>query len=370
MRFLFVGRFPEMGGSALATLPLIDALRQAGHTIQLAHWVMPQRTDWFADRDLLDLDLAKQGNLFSKIFYLTRTATNYDAIIAISELTPTYACQIAGWLSHCPVYGELQVHLDHWIQGNSAALHSKLVRWFYPRLAGLRCVSQALATYAVDSLYVSKDKAFVVYNGFDLQTIRAQASQPLPSEVQAWFSGPVILAVGRLCSQKRFDLAIQAFAIAREQLPPETRLVIVGEGSLRSELQVLIDQLNLQNSVHLAGLQPNPFPFFAQATAFLLSSDYEGFGRVLIEAMACGCPVIAHDCPVGPKEVLQSGKCGVLVLNNEPTTMAEAMVSLLANSKHRHQLIQSGYQRLQDFDQAQLSQQYMGVLETRLKGKG
>jgi len=368
MRFLFVGRFPEVGGSALATLPLIEALRQTGQTAQLVHWVIPRQTNWFASRDLLNLEVARQSNVLSKICCLARLAGDYDIIVSVSELTPTYACQIAGWLVERPVYGELQVPLDHWIRQNSFWLHHQLIRWFYPRLNGLRCVSRDLLTYAVEALGVNPDRVFLIYNGFDIQRLKAQAQAPLSAEVRPWFAENTILCVGRLSVEKRFDLAIQAFALAQSQLPSSTQLVIVGDGPLQRDLQSLIDALKLQDRVHLAGLQTNPFPFFAQATIFLLSSDYEGFGRVLVEAMACGCPVIAHNCPVGPAEVLDHGTCGLLLDNNQPPTLADAMVRLLQDDRLRDQLRQQGLSRSRQFDQAEVSQRYLEELCDRIPG--
>lgn len=366
MRFLFVGRFTEVGGSALATIPLIRALQLEGHEATLAHWVIPNHIDWFTDRTLLNLEVAQQKNLFKKVCSLIHLAAQFDVIIAISEMTPTYACQIAGWLTRRPVYGELQVQLDHWIQQNSSKVHHWLIRQFYPNLTGLRCVSGALQNYAVQSLGVPRHKTFVVYNGFDLSHIEQQATQPLPHKMQKWFEYPVILGVGRLCQQKRFDLSIRAFAIAQSQLPPNTRLLILGDGPLHPKLTHLIERLNLTESVHLVGHQVNPFPFFTQAKAFLLSSDYEGFGRVLVEAMVCGCPVIAADCPVGPCEVLQNGQSGYLVADNQIESLAEAMIHLLNNPELQTQLIQAGYARSQDFEQNQISQIYVTQLQQRV----
>ena len=366
MRFLFVGRFTDVGGSALATIPLIRALQADGHHITLVHWVMPNQTDWFADSSLLNLELTHQKGLFSKIRRLTQLADEYDTIVAISEMTPTYACHIAGWLARRPVYGELHVHLDHWIQGNSARVHHWLIRQFYPRLSGLRCVSAALQDYATQTLGVPLDKTFVVHNGFDLAHIQTQSTQPLPPPAQRWFRDPVILGVGRLYPQKRFDLAIQAFEIARPHLPANTRFLILGDGPLEQDLAKLIHALNLHEWVHLTGRQPNPFVFFAHATAFLLSSDYEGFGRVLVEAMICGCPIIAADCPVGPREVLENGRSGYLVNDNQPQTLAKAMVYLLSRPNLQQQLIQAGRTRSQNFEQTRVSKRYAAILQERL----
>ena len=365
MRFLFVGRFSEIGGSALATLPLIQALDQAGHTVQLLHWVAPKNTDLF-NENLLNLDLAKQNNIFKKLYKLIYLASQYDIIISISEMTPTYACQIVGWLTKRPVYGEIQVHIDSWIVDNCHPLHHQLVRWFYPHLSGLRCVSQALADYSIKSLKVPAHKTFVVYNSFDLDKVQKLSNENLPVNVEKWFQFPIILCVGRLVEQKRFDLAIKALVIAQKSLVTKAHLVIVGEGHLYEDLQNLIYELNVQEFVHLIGLYRNPFPFFKKAKLFLLSSDYEGFGRVLVEAMICGCPVIAHDCPVGPREVLENGKSGILVPSNQPEVMAKAIIRTLNNTSVREQFIQRGYDRSKAFQQENLCNQYILNLRERI----
>lgn len=369
MRFLFVGRFPEAGGSALASLPAIKALRQSGHTVQLAHWMIPKHTDWFVDQDLLNLGLAKRGNIFSKLYKLAQMASQYDVIVSISELTPTYACQIAGWITKRPVYGELQVHLDAWITDNSHFLHHQLIRLFYRHLSGLRCVSQPLADYAVQSLRINSNKTFVIYNGFNIENIKKLANEPLPSCLEYFFQNPVILCVGRLVQQKRFDLAIKAFAIAQDRLPDQTKLLIAGEGPLYDDLQNLIHQLDLKDKVYLVGFHSNPFSLFKKAFLFLLSSDYEGFGRVLIESMICGCPVIAHDCPVGPREILKNEQYGLLCHDNSEQTLAKAIIKLFNNQNYRQELIHSGYQRCLDFEQRRVSIQYINVLTERLKSR-
>ena len=169
-----------------------------------------------------------------------------------------------------------------------------------------------------------------------------------------------------MVEQKRFDLAIKALVIAQKSLVTKAHLVIVGEGHLYEDLQNLIYELNVQEFVHLIGLYRNPFPFFKKAKLFLLSSDYEGFGRVLVEAMICGCPVIAHDCPVGPREVLENGKSGLLVPSNQPEVMAKAIIRTLNNTSVREQFIQRGYDRSKAFQQENLCNQYILNLRERI----
>lgn len=162
MRFLFVGYFATKGGSAMATIPLALRLREEGHKVTFAHWSYPAHIELFTEADLFHVSLHEKRSLISKIFYLTQIAIHHDIILAVSELTITYACQIAGWLSRRPVCAEIQVNLDLWIQSNSSSLHLLLSRWFYPKLQAVRCVAQGLAEFAVTELKIDPKK-FLLY---------------------------------------------------------------------------------------------------------------------------------------------------------------------------------------------------------------
>ena len=152
-----------------------------------------------------------------------------------------------------------------------------------------------------------------------------EASQPVE---HPWFrpgEPPVVLSVGRLCSpQKDFATLITAFAQVRRRQP--CRLIILGEGPDRAKLSAMIESLGIGSDAALPGFQANPFAFMKRAATFVLSSRHEGMPCVLIEALACGVPVIATDCPGGSAEALAHGKHGHLV----PVGDAEALASTLS----------------------------------------
>lgn len=359
MHFLCIGRFTSFGGAALATLPNLVLLRDEGHEITFVHWSAPDPEIAFPEFSS-QVSLAGH-NLLDKIIAVTHLSERSHAIISISELTPTFGCQIAGYLTGTPVIGELQVQLDYWIRDNSSFLHQWLSRLFYPRLTALRCVSYSLKDFAVNKLGVRPSKAFVSINGFDLDSIQALAKQ-CPSPYKHYFERPTIILAGRLCKQKRFDRAIRSFFLAKPNLPEETTLLILGDGELKSSLEELVNNSEFRNSVVFLGFQSNPFAFFSRADCFVLSSDYEGFGRVIVEAMICGCPVIATDCPVGPREILEDGASGYLVPTHDEQVLASAMVEMMNNPELREILTQKGYQRSLLFDQSRISKDYTQAL--------
>ncbi|HHH44865.1 MAG TPA: glycosyltransferase, partial [Gammaproteobacteria bacterium] len=152
-----------------------------------------------------------------------------------------------------------------------------------------------------------------------------------------WFergSVPVILGIGRFVAQKDFPLLLDAFACVRRQR--KARLVLLG-GDESSEEQRCVQQellaqarrLGVENDFDLPGFVGNPFSFLSRASVFVLSSRYEGFGNVLVEAMLCGCPVVSTDCHSGPAEILENGKYGKLVPVGDAAGLAEAICSTL-----------------------------------------
>ncbi|MFZ8789918.1 MAG: glycosyltransferase [Acidilobaceae archaeon] len=202
-----------------------------------------------------------------------------------------------------------------------------LIKIFYPYADAVVAVSHGVAEDLITMTGLPMEKVKVIYNPVITPELFAKAEEPLD---HPWFrpgEPPVVLGVGRLTQQKDFPTLIRAFALVRKERP--ARLMILGEGEERPKLEALVRELRLEEDVALPGFVDNPYKYMKRAAVFVLSSRWEGFGIVLVEAMALGTPVVATDCPSGPAEILENGKWGHLVPVGEPLHLARAILKIL-----------------------------------------
>jgi glycosyltransferase involved in cell wall biosynthesis len=200
----------------------------------------------------------------------------------------------------------------------------QLMHYFYPWADGIVAVSDGVADNLSRMARLRRDRIAVIYNPAVTPEVLDKARQPL---LHPWFASnqpPVILATGRLTRQKDYPTLLRAFALTRDRCA--ARLLILGEGEARAELEQLIHTLGLDEHVALPGFVDNPYAYMARAAVFVLSSAWEGFACVLVEAMACGCPVVSTDCPSGPAEILEGGRFGQLVAVRDASAMAAAIL--------------------------------------------
>lgn len=160
---------------------------------------------------------------------------------------------------------------------------------------------------------------------------------------------PLVAATGRLDPAKGFDVLLRAMAILGD-LPSPPHLVIMGAGQELDSLRRLAHELGVQDRVQLAGHVRNPFAIMKRAAVAVMSSRREGFGNVLVEAMACGVPVVSTDCPVGPRVILEGGKLGVLVPPEDPAALAGAIAAILKDPQRAAGLRAAGLRKAAEYE--------------------
>ena len=202
------------------------------------------------------------------------------------------------------------------------------LRWAYGHADGVVAVSEGVANDLHVTFGVKRRKVWTLYS--PVVTDEVVDLSMLDPE-HPWFvdnAPPVVLGVGRLRDHKGFLTLMHAFAQVRATR--SIRLVLLGEGEQRAVLERRAHELGVAEDVALPGFVRNPFAFMARAGVYVLSSEFEGLPGTLIQAMACGCPVVATDCRSGPREILQDGRFGALVRVGDVNAMAEAIASVLS----------------------------------------
>ena len=230
------------------------------------------------------------------------------------------------------------------------------VKRFYPWSDDIIAVSRGVAEDLAGIIGLPDHKIHTIYNPVVTPELLEKAEENIN---HPWFVSdkpPVILGAGRLDRQKDFPTLIRAFAKLRERVP--AKLVILGEGPKRTELQSLIRSLGLEDEVDLPGFVNNPYAYMAKAGVFALSSAWEGLATVIIEALACGLPVVSTDCKSGPNEILENGKYGCLVPVGNSQGMANALYDVLA-APHDLQVLR---RRAEDFSLDKIVDEYLNVL--------
>lgn len=238
-------------------------------------------------------------------------------------------------------------HLNYW-----------LVRRLYPGADGICTVSLAAAHDLAEFTCLPLHRVQTIYNPFDLARITKLAAEDID---HPWFGGdqpPVILGIGRMNEAKDFSVLIAAFAKLRSQRA--VRLVLLGEGELRLALQELLVKLSLgSDAVCMPGFVQNPFAWLRRCSLFVLSSRREGLPGVLIEAMACGAPVVSTNCLSGPDEILDGGRWGRLVPVGDVEALMNAMSTTLDTPRGQ---LPDVRQRALDFEQEHAVDAYLRIL--------
>ncbi|MCK4425305.1 MAG: glycosyltransferase [Deltaproteobacteria bacterium] len=230
----------------------------------------------------------------------------------------------------------------------------------YPKAARIIAVSNGVKEIIISDYKLDARRIAVIPNPVDMASV-AELSKKEPS---VELPGNYLLHVGRLkVTQKAHDTLLNAFKKLHSG-HPNLKLVLVGDGPDKKQIQAVVNDLDLDESVILAGWQKNVYAFMARAKALVLCSRYEGWPNVLVEAMACGCPVIATDCQTGPREILGNNKYGLLVPVDDPEALAHSVDVLLTDESRRAYFQERARRRAQDFDLEQIGSKYVRLLQS------
>ena len=216
-------------------------------------------------------------------------------------------------------------------------------------------VSNAVAEDLAKLSGLERERFTVIYNSALISTDQGYTTGAAEVAWRGW-RGKRILSVGRLKASKNFALLIGSFRRLLSRM--DARLMILGTGELAEDLASHIAALGLTGKVILPGHVADPVPFYLSADLFVLSSNYEGFGNVIVEALACGLPVVSTDCPGGPREILDYGRYGHLVPVGDEVALEAAIAASLSSAKDSTKL----KSRAAEFSPEISAQQYLDLL--------
>lgn len=242
---------------------------------------------------------------------------------------------------------------------------STAMRRLYPLADRVIVASQGVAGDIAAVAPGAAGRIICIYNaGIDASVVE-RAREPY-SHPFFETGEPVLVACGRLTEQKDYPTLLRAIARIRTERP--ARLIVLGDGPLQRDLTALARELGIDDAVDFAGYVDNPHPCMARASIYVLSSRSEGFGNVLVEALALARPVVATDCPHGPGEILDRGTYGRLVPPGDPEALAEAALDLLGDPDEAARMAALGPTRAALFTADRAGAAYVSLLDSLRAG--
>ena len=334
-------------------------------------------------------------DIFKAIYKLNKIkkAAQFDIVISFLELA-----NIPNVLSgHAKTIISVREHrLSSTQHDMQRRLTNRLVKLLYNRADKIVVNSEGIKYSLIEDFGIALNKIQVISNPIDTAKIEKEKCEELEQQYKKIYSSPVVLTSGRLSQQKGQWHLIRAFKKVVQSIP-EAKLIILGGGELRTYLTDLAELTGLKQSVFFPGFQKNPFKFVARASVFVLPSLWEGFPNALIEAMACGIPVISSDCNTGPREILapdtnyfqraesiEYAKYGILFpvpdgemkratepLTKEEDLLALSILELLTNKKVHALYSAKAAERVKDFSSGIIMEKWKHVIEeVGMKARG
>ena len=246
-------------------------------------------------------------------------------------------------------------YLRYFEQKFARKTYLKGIFTFFCRYAdGLVVASRGMREECITDFHAYPERVRVIPNCVDLEDIKVKASEVNDLNIPPEFH--IISAVGRLEREKNFPFLLNAFSALRKK--EKAKLLVIGDGTERKNLERLSQELNIEEDIIFVGYQRNPYRFIRMSDIYVHTCLFEGFANAIIEAMACGVPVIAMDCPYGPRDIIDHGKNGLLIPMNDEGALVEAIVKLFHDNRLRNTVSETGAEKVMEFSLKGMVQQY------------
>lgn len=340
---------------------------------------------------------ANTGSVFSKIillfkrtYRLKKVKKQYKIDVLISFLDSPNIVNVLSKVNSCKTIISIRNYFD--IEKKSSfflEIMSFLTKNIYSNADAIISVSKEIKDNLIYKYGVEADKVKVIYNPYDVEEIQERSKEKIEEKhLDFMNSNKIFISVGRQMYQKGFWHLIKSFKQVHDVVP-ESKLVIIGRDSDNENINNLVKKLELEKDVLFTGYQENPFKFINKSHVYVMTSLFEGFPNALVEAMACGCPIISTDCKSGPKEILLDdynssqkindivyGDYGVLVpafrqgenwnyldFEYEDKVLAKAMINIIRNEQEQKKYSEKSIYRAKVFSYEKCLNEYSFVIE-------
>ena len=314
--------------------------------------------------------IARERSRLRRLFELARFIRSARPDVVMPFLS-YFITAVAVWISRVPARvvfnqgtpttGFLDDPDFAWRRPWRRRLFAMVTRLFYNRADAVVVTSKGVADDLVSRYGVAPARIRVLHNPVDLESIARAATEPVDADPES--CRPLIVAAGRLAQVKNYPLLLESLAGLRPRLGA-AHAWILGDGPERERLESLANAMGVGDRVRFWGFQQNPWRFIARADVFVLTSSYEGFGNVLIEAMACGTPVVATRSP-GTVEIIRDGANGLLV-EPQPAAVADAIMRLLDDGALRERIVRQARTDVEHYALGRVAARYDGMFREQV----
>jgi len=359
---------PELtpGGAQRVTVDLVDGLADRGHAVDLlcsypGGQLRPEVDDPVRIVDF-DTPVVPGAGIAASVPQIVAYLRRERPRVLFSAMT--YANVVAVAAARLSLSGTPVVPIEHTTvgmeRGGKRDLTTRLAYWAYGAADRVVAVSEGVAESVRERTRAAPEDVVVLHNPVPVDEIRERATGSVDVSWLEDSDRDVVLWVGRLAPEKDLPTLVRAFDRLHAERP-DTRLVLAGTGPERETVESLVADLELDDAVAFPGYV-DPAPYMARAAVFALSSTYEGLPTVIVEALACGCPVVSTDCPSGPREILADGEFGRLVPVGDDAALADALAETLdADASRDRDRLRA---RADDFASDRVLAEYEALIES------
>jgi glycosyltransferase involved in cell wall biosynthesis len=346
------------GGAEKVMIRVGNELHTRGHEVELivVENTGPYRNIITPGVDIKNIDGSNTVTIMYNLWRYIQENKNADVLLSTMEIPNIVSVAATRFPSTVPVILRIANTNSSKIRSGRHRMIPEVKRIVYPYAESIIAVSEDTARDVSDITGVNYNKVRIINNPSYDSKILEQAQEPINHD---WINNPtkdVVISVGSLKTQKDYSTLIRS--VNRINKKRNIYLVILGKGNLENNLKNLSKNLGIQDRVSFPGFVDNPYAYMRKADVFVLPSAWEGFPNVVVEAMACGTPVVCTDCPGGSSNILKNGVYGPLVPVGDYNAMAEAIDSVMSDSIDENRLIS----RAQEFSINKIADKYEEAL--------